>query len=296
MVRCVLLDGTEIEIKSLKEINERGIGDQIKELNCVGSQLKTLKGLDKCVNLRSLCCENNQLKTLEGLEKCINLQELFCDYNHLRTFKGLENCVNLREFNCPYNKLKTLKGLENCVILRKINCHDNRLRTLEGLEKCKNLQELNCVYNLVGYNDIDGLMNNRSYNITKNLIEFKKLYMKMTTEEMDIYHDYLKGKEKILIKHNYDNFKKCQYFLDHKKELVERYNLVEFYNEIYLKKQKTVEGCAICCDNKFIQYIKCQNNHVICRECYDLCQNKRLCCVCRNEYQIKNMYYEKLKN
>ena len=79
-------------------------------------------------------------------------------------------------------------------------------------------------------------------------------------------------------------------------ELVERYNLVEFYNEIYLKKQKTVEGCAICCDNKFIQYIKCQNNHVICRECYDLCQNKRLCCVCRNEYQIKNMYYEKLKN
>ena len=55
MIKCVLLDGTKIEIQSLKEINERG--------------------LEGCQNLRTLGCWKNNLRTLKGLEQCINLQK-----------------------------------------------------------------------------------------------------------------------------------------------------------------------------------------------------------------------------
>ena len=44
-------------------------------------------------------------------------------------------------------------------------------------------------------------------------------------------------------------------------------------------------------DETFIEYVRCVNGHVICRECYELCQNNRECCVCRVEYDINDMYY-----
>ena len=76
MIQCILLDEVIIYIHSLKEINEKGIGEQIIALNCNNNHLKTLEGLENCVNLQRLYCDHNELKTLEGLENCVNLQRL----------------------------------------------------------------------------------------------------------------------------------------------------------------------------------------------------------------------------
>ena len=97
----------------------------------------------------------------------------------------------------------------------------------------------------------------------------------------------------MLIENNYENFKQCQYFKDNKREIVGKYNLVEYYDEVYLKYQNIDESCAICKDETFKLYIRCCNGHVICRECYELCQNKKICCVCRGQYQINEMFYSK---
>ena len=272
MIECVLLDGTKIEIQSLKDINEKKIATQIKELYCDNTKLKTLEGLDQCVNLQELVCENNKLETLEGLEECVNLHILECHSNKLTTLKGLK-CLNLQRLNCHSNKLETLEGIEKCAILHKLWCFNNQLGEFDG----------NIIY----------MINGNEYKITKELLKYDKLYTRMTKDEMDEYYDYLDGNEHIIIANNYNNFIRSEYFEDHKKEFVEKYNLVEYYDEIYLITQNTEDNCSICINDTFKLYIRCVNGHVICKECYELCQNKRLCCVCRVEYDIKNMYYSK---
>ena len=295
MIRCILLDGTDIEIQSLKEINEKGIATQIKELYCWNNQIITLKGLEKCVNLQKIDCSGNQLTTLEGIENCRILQRLYCNFNQLETLEGLEKCVNLQRLYCVHNKLETLKGLDNCRILQKIDCNYNKLTTLKGLEKCVNLQGLCCDNNklitlelkhMLGLLTVDFYVDVSTSNIT---VIHRTYICKLD----HLYDNIDKYKERILIENDYDNFKQCQYFKDHKKEFVEKYNLVEFYDEIYLINQNTEEYCSICIDDTFELYIRCVNGHVICEECYELCQNKRECCVCRVEYEIKDMYYSK---
>jgi len=110
---------------------------------------------------------------------------------------------------------------------------------------------------------------------------------------MDKYYEYLDDNINNLLEYNYYNFKQSQYFEDHKINLAKKYNLVDFYDELYLITQNTEDECIICMDDTFHKYVKCINGHIICKDCYNLLMNKRLCCVCRVEYDIKNMYYSK---
>ena len=263
----------------------------MKELDCCKNDLKTLKGLEKCVNLQILNCGSNQLTTLEGLEKCVNLQILNCGNNKLQTLKGLEQCINLQELYCDSNKLETLKGIEECINLRVLYCYNNQLESLEGLIQCINLQRLNCGYDNFG--NIKNMINGEEYTFTEELLKYKQVYKRLTTDQMDQYYDCLKRNEHIMIEYNYNNFRQCQYFNEHKRELVEQYNLVDLYDEIYLITQNTEDHCSICIDDTFSRYIKCKNNHIICHDCYKCLINKRRCCVCRVEYDIKDMYYSK---
>lgn len=123
-----------------------------------------------------------------------------------------------------------------------------------------------------------------------------KLYRKLTVDELDEYYENIQGREEILIEYNYDNFINSRYFKDHKKDIVDKYNLLEFYDDIYLIKENTAEECIICMDNTFRRYIKCNKCHkVICNECYELLpyKHKKNCCACTRSYDICEMYYEK---
>jgi hypothetical protein len=93
------------------------------------------------------------------------------------------------------------------------------------------------------------------------------------------------------LQYNYGNFIKSKYFENNKQELVEKYNLVEFYDIIYEHQECTNDECQICVDDTFSKYVKCVNNHVICYDCYKCLMNKRICCVCNCEYRIMEMFY-----
>jgi len=171
MIKCVLLDGTEIGILSLKEINEKGFGEQIKEINCNDSRLKTLEGIEQCVNLRKLYCGCNKLGTLKWIENCAMLQILYCYKNQLETLEELEGWHNLHRNSKNFKEnvvFKTVNSLNlfvqlgkeihsissletkfyrNFVSLQILDCSFNQLKTLEGLGQCAILRKLNCVGN-----------------------------------------------------------------------------------------------------------------------------------------------------
>ena len=177
--------------------------------------------------------------------------------------------------NCSNNQLTTLKEIEHYINLKYLFCSNNQLTTLKGIERCVNLMGLKCDFYLEIPNEISNVAYNYDY-------------------ELDILTDVIMEKNiDKLLENNYDNFIKCKYFNNHKVELVERYNLVEFYDEVFLTIQNTDEDCMICMDDAFIRYIKCENNHVMCYDCYKCLMNKRRCCVCNYEYHIKEMYYAK---
>jgi hypothetical protein len=239
-------------------------------------------------SLQELYCRNNKLETLKGLEQCVNL------HRNSKNFQ-LGNFVSLQYLDCDSNQLETLEGLEKCAILQKLHCYYNKLTTLKGIEQCVNLILVSCVNNQLGEieNNIKNMINGKQYKITEESLKFSKLYSLITVDEMNIYYNYMSNREKILVEYNYNNFIRSQYFKDHKIEIVEEYNLVGYYDELYLKYQTTEEECSICIDDTFELYIRCVNGHVICKECYELCQNKKECCVCRVEYDIKDMFYSK---
>ena len=147
MINCVLIDGTYLEIQSLKEINDREIATQIKEIDCFRNKLETLEGIEECINLQTLNCSGNWLETLEGLEKCINLQTLNCSNNQLGMPKNKKDYDNYVEclfmsgmgrygYDRTLFEYECIKGLENCNKLTILDCSYNLLQSLEGLEKC----------------------------------------------------------------------------------------------------------------------------------------------------------------
>ena len=301
---CVILQKINCNKNKLATLEGLEGFQNLQELCCYNNQLETLKGLEGCINLRILECERNKLKTLEGLEGCVNLQgnsenfqfgnfvslqTLNCWNNNLRTLEGLEGCVNLQLLDCSNNKLETLEGIEQCVILQELYCGSNKLEELKGIEGCINLQILSCD----NFGNIKNMLNGKEYTFTEELSKYKQVYKRLTLEQMDKYYEYLDDNINNLLEYNYYNFKQSQYFEDHKINLAKKYNLVDFYDELYLITQNTEDECIICMDDTFHKYVKCINGHIICKDCYNLLMNKRLCCVCRVEYEITEMYYSK---
>ena len=263
------------EEKTIDSFNELENVIQVIKIYCYVNESETLEGLEGCINLRELSCNFNKLTTLKGIDRCVSLRQLYCINNKLTTLKGIDRCVNLQNLYCINNQLTTLKGLESCVNLRILKCNNNKLKTLEGLEGCINLQNLYCDF----YLEIQTTLTFITYNYDYDL---------------DILTDMIieKNIDKLL-ENNYNNFIKCKYFNDHKVEVVKKYNLVGFYDEVFLTIQNTDENCMICMDDTFSRYIQCNNKHVMCYDCYKCLMNKRRCCVCNYEYHIKEMYYAK---
>lgn len=169
--------------------------------------------------------------------------------------------------------METLEGLDYCVSLQELYCNGNKFDYLEFLKFSKNIRKSDIMKNI----DIT-LDDNKLKNMT--VLELNKYYI--------VLNKYVDN----IINVNYDNFIKCNYFTDNKKQIVEKYKLVEFYKDIYTIIRFTDKNCYICYNVITNDYVKCINNHEICRECYDCLVNNKICCVCRMEYEINQLYYK----
>lgn len=112
----------------------------IEKLNCANSQLTSLDGIEKLVNLKILSCPINKIKSLRGVEKLLKLEVLNCNYNQLTSLEGVENLIKLKELHCHSNELIFLDHIENLhnleeFFLSKNKITSNQMKHLYKLEK-----------------------------------------------------------------------------------------------------------------------------------------------------------------
>ena len=117
-------------------------------------------------------------------------------------------------------------------------------------------------------------------------------YKKVKSCYIDRFCSILTSKDiSNLIKYNYDNFISSRYFRENMKEIVKDYELKDFYYTIYVTTENTNETCVICYDDMFVRYVKCENGHVICQHCYENLVDKKVCCLCQQEYDHTKVFY-----
>jgi hypothetical protein len=284
------------------------------KLCCEDGLLITLEGIQNCEKLQELNVNNNQLTNLNHINSP-NLKNLYCLQNRLITLHGLENCKKIQKLNVNDNYLENLKGLENCISLTYLYVNKNKLKSLEGIEHCIKLKSIyidteyssiyddHIVKNIISYFNsifytsqlinVANMINGEDYIISNTLLKFDLTYLKMNIENMNKYHSCLEPHVDMLMNYRQDDFLKTRYFDDHKKEIVEKYNLTKYYDDIYLIKQYTNKECSICTDTNFRRYVRCKHGHIFCFDCFKLCSNQQICCICTDTFDVKEMYYIK---
>lgn len=119
----------------------------IETVNCTGSNITSLKGVENLKNLKVLNCFNNKITSLKELAGLKKLQKLFCFNNEIDSLSGIENLINLTDLYIGNNKIKNLDGLQNLVNLKDVSCYRNNLKNLGSLDQLKNLTRIYCKNN-----------------------------------------------------------------------------------------------------------------------------------------------------
>ena len=63
--------------------NGRPVNDEVLTLDISWSNIVSLKGIEKLINLQELYCDDNELISLKGIETLTKLQILECENNQL---------------------------------------------------------------------------------------------------------------------------------------------------------------------------------------------------------------------
>lgn len=115
---------------------------EIKTFHKKTAYHKNLNFLKYCVNLVTLNCKGSKIHSLVGIENLINLEYIDCSYNYLESLKGIENFIKLKELYCANNKITTLKELKNCYSLEILDISNNDIKSLKHIKYCFKLTEI----------------------------------------------------------------------------------------------------------------------------------------------------------
>tara|TARA_B100001971_G_C18190788_1_gene538466 strand:- start:121 stop:1290 length:1170 start_codon:yes stop_codon:yes gene_type:complete len=107
-----------------------------------GSQLTSVKGLEKLPKLTFLDFSKNKLTDVKGVEKLTQLTTLLLIQNNLTSVKGLGKLTQLKVLNLSKNKLTSVEGLEMPPHLSYLNLNNNQLTEVKGLEELTQLKTL----------------------------------------------------------------------------------------------------------------------------------------------------------
>lgn len=300
-------------------------------LDCYNNRLTSINGVEDCIELTQLDCVNNEIVSLEPLTRCIKLKSLLCGANKINSLHGLRNCVSLEELSISQNMLKYIDIIGHLQNIRYLYVNDNPITDISIVRNFPLLTRIECYKNnfhsiidiiketSIKYLviDIDKLSLAEQYVLKRHEYEISidnymypdsniyifdlteentgKIFITLDCTDLNIHEDRLEPFVQQLLENNYDNFIKCNYFLNNKDEIVKKYCLTEFIIDDNDHTKNIDIECPICYDTTFTRYVKCINDHIICKSCYDNIdkdkQNK--CCVCYCNYNIYTMYWSK---
>ena len=270
----------------------------------------------KCINIKNINCSENKLHSLVDITNHHKLERFTGHTNKFETKVSFEKNINLREIDIGNNKLsiiripltitnlhiglsnfESLYRIEQAVYLKELLCDNNKIKSVDNINELKYIECLVCNNNLITHINSPLKLKQLDVDFDVNVnCDVEELNYNYNKKLEGVSYYKIKLNISNMLDENYDEFIQSNYFKEHKYEIVEKYNLVIFYDDIYLIEKQTDKCCLICLDSDFNKYIMCHHGHIICFECYQLLLNKKICDVCRNDYSVKKMYYTKSVN
>lgn len=89
-------------------------------LNISFNKLKSLTGIESCVNLKFLNASGNQLAYTQGIIYLQSLRELVLAQNQLQVLKDISQLKNLQLLDVSYNRLMDFEKLQPLKVLKKL--------------------------------------------------------------------------------------------------------------------------------------------------------------------------------
>jgi hypothetical protein len=142
----------------------------LKKLQLTSSKLKSLKGIDKLINLRSVdLFKCNQLETLESVDRLEILEELDVqNCKKLNNLNQLSNLISLKTlFIEDCGEIQSLKPLQNSINLIKVwiggntTLIDGDIEVVIKLPKLKELSFVNKKHYNIKVHEVQGILNNK---------------------------------------------------------------------------------------------------------------------------------------
>lgn len=99
-----LLRGLSLAINGLVKLPSN-IERSVQIINVSFNKLRSLNGLENCVNLKFLNLTGNSITSVHGIGLLQNLKELLLAYNQLSQIKEMGTLKNLSILDLSYNKI-----------------------------------------------------------------------------------------------------------------------------------------------------------------------------------------------
>lgn len=131
------------EIQDLKPLARLSF---LQTLDCSGTNVSSLEGLESLTNLKTLdCSDNDNINSLIPLSSLPNLETLNCGNTMVKNLSPLRGLYNLKHLDVHFCTVNSLSGISELKNILDVDVSENQsLFTIDGIEKLPGLVSFNC--------------------------------------------------------------------------------------------------------------------------------------------------------
>lgn len=101
--------------------------ENISQIKGLGKKIKSLKGLEACVSLRSIWLDDNEISDLAPLKDLKLLQQLMLKNNQIVDVSPLKNLTKLQHLDVSQNQIESIKDLDQFKNMRSFYAGNNKI-------------------------------------------------------------------------------------------------------------------------------------------------------------------------
>lgn len=127
---------------------------KLEELKAISRDIKSIEGLEYCVNLKVLYLDDNKITDISSVKNLVNLRTLSILSNKISDITPVKDLVNLTFLKAADNNIEDISALTNLTKLKTISLFSNKITDVTALKNLKELQYLNLYDNKVENIDV----------------------------------------------------------------------------------------------------------------------------------------------
>jgi len=118
-----------------------------KQIDISGCKVKSIKGIEKFINLEALNAYNNEITDISPLSNLTNLADLWIYNNNISDITALSNLAKLKSVSLNRNQIVDISSLKNLKNLRFLGLYENKIKDISVLSNLTKLESVGLDYN-----------------------------------------------------------------------------------------------------------------------------------------------------